>query len=74
MRFIDAQADWIRRVFTPVNQTRLGVVMTDLGIVLAVAWWFVARSEPPLIYEMSAFALVFGGVGVVVTAVLAESD
>jgi hypothetical protein len=72
LRFIDAQADWIRRTFTPINQTRLGVVMTDLGITLAVAWPLIARSEPPIVYEMSAAALIFAGIGVVVTAVDAE--
>lgn len=51
---------------------RLGSGMTDLGIVLAVAWPGIARSEPPLVYEMSAIALIFGGIGVVVTAKLAE--
>ena len=69
---IDRQADWIRRVFTPEQQTRLGVVMIDLGLVLAFGWPIFAKQEPPLIYEMSAAALVFGGIGVVVTAVLAE--
>ena len=72
MRWIDWQADLIRRVFTPINQTRLGVVMLDLGIIFAVGWPVIAPSEPPLIYEMSALALIFGGIGVIVTGVLAE--
>lgn len=73
-RVLDVQSDWIRRVFDPCAQMRLGVVMTDLGLLLAVVWPVVARSEPPLIYEMSALALIFGGVGVVVTAKLAEDE
>lgn len=71
-KVLDSQSDWIRRVFDPLAQMRLGVVMTDLGFLLAIIWPVIARSEPPLIYEMSAGALIFGGVGVVVTAKLAE--
>ncbi len=69
---MDVQSDWIRKVFDPCNQMRLGVIMTDLGMILAIAWPIIARSEPPIVYEMSAIALVFGGIGVVVTAKLAE--
>lgn len=72
LRFLDVQGEWIRRVFSPQNQIRLGVVMTDLGVLLSLIWPLVARGEPPLIYEMSALALVFGGIGVIVTAVLAK--
>lgn len=44
--------------------------MTDLGLILCLA--VVRTKEPPLIFEMSALALFFGGIGVVVTAVLAK--
>ena len=68
--FLDVQGEWIRRVFTPEQQIRLGVVMTDLGVGLCLAVFW--TDEPPLIFEMSALALLFGGIGVVVTAVLAK--
>jgi hypothetical protein len=66
----DIQGEWIRRIFDPQGQIRLGVVMTDLGLILCFS--VVKTSEPPLIFEMSALALLFGGIGVVVTAVLAK--
>lgn len=71
LKFLDVQGEWIREHFTPVNQIRLGVVMTDLGLVLCLAVFW--TDEPPIIFEMSALALLFGGVGTVVTAVLAKT-
>lgn len=67
---LDVQGDWIRRVFTPEHQVRLGVVMTDLGLVFCLLVF--KTDEPPLIFEMSALALLFAGIGTVVTAVLAK--
>jgi hypothetical protein len=65
-RIVDAQANWLRHTFGPTNQLRLGVLMVWLG--LAYLCWWVFSGEPFGIYSMSAIALVFGGLGVVVTA------
>lgn len=70
LRFLDWQGQLIRRFFTPQNQVRLGALMFDVGLVMHVIDPLV--DEPPLIYQMSAGALTFGGIGVVVTAVLAK--
>lgn len=72
LRFTDWEAELLRRWFPPKNQMRLGVWMTNLGVALSLLVFSV--SEPPLIFEMSALALVFGGVGTVVTARLAEKS
>lgn len=72
LRFTDAEAELIARWFDARNQMRLGVWMTNLG--LGACGYVVRTSEPPLIYEMSALALLFGGIGVVVTAKLAQND
>lgn len=69
--FLDVQADWIRKHFTNKVQMRMGAAMTDLGGILCFLWWLFPE-EPPLIYEMSALALLFGGLGFVITAKLAE--
>lgn len=65
--------DWlalkIAESFTPVWQMRLGVVMVLAGLVLVLGGF--VTSEPPLIYQMSAWALVIGGLGFLVTALLA---
>lgn len=69
---LDFQADLIRKVFDPKAQMRLGVVMTDMGVVFcAMVFW---TNEPPLIFELSALALLFAGIGTVVTAKLAEDS
>lgn len=63
------QADWIRRTFTPQRQMRMGVLMIWLAIPLCFfVFW---TEEPPLVFEMSALALLVGGLGFVITAVLA---
>jgi hypothetical protein len=67
---LDHEGDLILAAFGPQNQIRLGVIMTNMGIVFCLL--VVKTDEPPLIFEMSALALLFGGIGVVVTAVLAK--
>lgn len=65
--------DWVGKQihthWTALQQIRTGVLMTLAGLALAV--YGIRTSEPFLVYEMSAFALVFAGMGVVITAVLA---
>jgi hypothetical protein len=70
-RLLDRQGEWIRRTFTPQNQIRFGVVLIWVGIWLHV--WVAFTDEPPLIGQMSAFAILVGGFGFVVTAVLAKN-
>lgn len=72
MNLLDRQGAWIRKHFGTQNQVRLGVIMTDLGALLTFGVFVV--SEPPLIYIMSALALLFAGIGTVVTAVLAQVE
>lgn len=62
----------MRRNFEPQNQIRFGVVLMWIGVLLHVAVFF--TSEPPLIAQMSAFAILVGGFGFVVTAVLAKKS
>lgn len=53
----------------PVRQLRTGVLAIAGGIVIAAVGPMV--DEPPLVYQMSAMALILGGAGIAVTAVLA---
>lgn len=71
-KYVDIHADWLRRVFTPQRQMRMGVLMIWLAIPLCFfVFW---TDEPPLVYEMSALALLVGGLGFVITAVLAVEN
>lgn len=72
VRALDAQGDWLCERFPPKNQVRLGVVMVDLGLVLCGAVFL--TNEPPLIFEMSAMAILFSGITTVVAAVLAQHE
>lgn len=65
-RPIDAVADFLRHRIGVQAQLRLGVLMTILGGLYLCYTPF--AHEPPLIYTMSALALLFAGVGVVVSA------
>lgn len=58
--------------WTPKLQVRTGTLLTILGVLLIPYGIF--TGEPLLIYEMSALALVIGGLGVLVTAVLAVEE
>lgn len=58
--------------WTPVLQVRAGTVSTLLGLCLVPL--VVVSGEPPLIYLMSAGALILGGMGILVTAVLAVKE
>lgn len=69
---IDRLGYAIAKWWSPRLQVRTGVMLTltGLGLVPYVVW----SGEPPVIYEMSALALIFGGLGVIVTAVLALKE
>lgn len=69
---IDVIGYKIATVWTPPWQVRTGVVLTLGGVVL-IPYVFLS-GEPPVIYLMSAGALILGGLGVVVTAVLAVRE
>jgi hypothetical protein len=69
---LDRQGEWVRRHFPPQNQIRLGMSLIWVGVAMHIAVAF--SSEPPLIAQMSAFAILVGGFGFVVTAVLAKSE
>lgn len=63
---IDAAADWLRHTFGVQAQLRMGVLMVfGSGPLMVYGLW---TNEPFLVYEMSAAALLFAGIGVVVTA------
>jgi hypothetical protein len=66
---IDRIGYWIATKWTPAWQLRTGVALTLGGFALIPYVFF--AGEPPVIYLMSAVALVLGGLSVVVTAVLA---
>lgn len=63
---IDVTSDWLRHSFGPKAQLRMGVIMVLMGIAgtIYLPW----SGEPPIIYIMSALALIFAGIGVVVSA------
>lgn len=63
---LDWLADWLRHTFGVKAQLRMGVLMV-LGAVPLIVYGFFT-DEQFLIYQMSAFALLFAGIGVVVTA------
>lgn len=65
-RPVDAAAEWLRHTFGVQAQLRLGVLMTAGGIGYVAYAPF--TKEPVNVYTMSALALVFAGIGVVVTA------
>lgn len=70
---VDWFGDQIRKRFTPQWQIRVGVLMLMAGCIAHVTMPFFP-AEPPVVYQMSAFALTFGGIGAVVTAVLADKQ
>ena len=63
---LDGLAAWLRHRLGVQNQLRMGVLMV-LGSIPLIVWGF-WTDEPFLVYQMSAFAMLIGGVGVVVTA------
>ena len=69
---VDLMGYWLAAQWTPVRQIRTGVLATIAGVILIVVGFFV--DEPPLIYQMSAWTFMFGGLGIVVTAVLALKE
>ena len=70
IRVIDWLGDQTARYCTPKVQRRIGVVMCLLSLPLFVGGFFV--NEPFLVYQMSAGALLFGGLSTVVAAVPSE--
>ena len=70
LRVIDWLGDQVARCCTPKMQRRIGVVMCLLSLPLFVGGFFV--NEPFLVYQMSAGALLFGGLSTVVAAVPSE--
>ena len=67
IRMIDRLGDWVASYCTPKVQRRIGVMMCLLSLPLFVFGFFV--DEPFLVYQMSAGALLFGGLSTVVAAV-----
>lgn len=63
---IDAFADWLRHTFGVQAQLRMGVLMVFAGV--GYLCYAPFSKEPLNIYTMSALALVFAGIGVVVSA------
>ena len=71
-RTIDWMADKVASGCTPKMQRRIGVVMCLLSLPLFLVGFFV--NEPFLVYQMSAMALLFGGLSTVVAAVPSEEQ
>jgi hypothetical protein len=69
-RAIDWLGDKVATCCTPKIQRRIGVVMCLLSLPLFLFGFFV--NEPFLVYQMSAGALLFGGLSTVVAAVPSE--
>ncbi len=67
---IDRIGDWVADRCDPRMQRRIGVVMCLLALPLFVIGFFV--TEPFLVYQMSAAALLFSGLSTVVAAVPSE--
>lgn len=65
-RPVDSIGDWIRDRLNYDAQLRLGVLMVLLG--LGLLGYMPFTNEQPLIYFMSAAALIFAGCGVIVGA------
>lgn len=65
-RLIDRVGEWLRHTFGVQAQLRMGVMMV-LGSLPLIVYGF-WTDEPFLVYQMSAAALLFAGIGVVVTA------
>ena len=72
IRMIDRLGDWVALYCTPKVQRRIGVVMCLLSLPLFVFGFFV--DEPFLVYQMSAGALLFGGLSTVVAAVPSQDQ
>lgn len=73
-RPVDAVGNWIREQLDYDAQLRLGVLMVLLG--LGLLFYMPFAGEPPVIYFMSAAALIFAGAGVIasVEAAMEASD
>ena len=71
-RTIDWMGDKVASGCTPKMQRRIGVMMCLLSLPLFVFGFFV--NEPFLVYQMSAMALLFGGLSTVVAAVPSEDQ
>ncbi len=56
-----AQAKWLAKKLNGEHQMVLGVICTDIGALMFLPLPF--SGEPPLIYAMSAGALLYGGLG-----------
>lgn len=69
---IDNIGFWIATWWSPAKQVRTGVILCVISLAL-IPYVFLA-GEPPIIYLMSASALLLGGLGIVVTAVLAVKE
>src|SRR5215212_8140727 len=70
VRLVDWLGDLVAARCTPRVQRRIGVIMCLLSLPLFIVGFFV--KEPFLVYQMSAAALLFGGLSTVVAAVPSE--
>lgn len=62
--------DWIASKLDPSTQRRIGVLMVLCALPLHVYGFF--TDEPFLVYQMSAAAILFTGLGTIVAAVPSE--
>lgn len=71
-RWVDRVGYWTATSWTPMWQVRTGVVLTIVSFLTLLYLPF--SGEPPVIYVMSALALVLTGLGLIFTAVLALKE
>lgn len=70
---VDAMASWIAHWLSPLHQRRIGMIMILMSLPLIVLGFFLTK-DPQwlLLYQMSAFALLFGGLAAIIAAVPSE--
>lgn len=63
---VDAQTKAIKKFLDKTRLERTSVIMLDLGLLFLLITPFV--NEPPIVYVMSALALIFGGALAIIEA------
>lgn len=67
---VDAQTKWVRGFLNKGRLERLSVVMFDFGVLFL--FYLPFTDEPPLVFFMSALALLFSGLIALIDANIEE--